>query len=118
MNTTYTAIYDRKAVRRGDSVDGLKVTITNQETGEPVIPDKVCVQLRNSLDKEVYTFETEVNPVTGELFVGPIPAETTKTFSVGKYKYDVQYSFISGRVRTYLSGTIHILEDVSRCPAS
>lgn len=116
--TEYTAHYNKKSVYRGDTIDGMNVTIRNTEDDSPIIPIAICAQLRNRMGKLAYQFEYEINPSTGTVHILPVPPSITAHFSPGVYKYDIEYTLLSGRVRTYLSGEIEILGDVSRCHAT
>src|SRR5699024_3043897 len=119
MIPAYTATYDRKTIYQGDTMQPMAVRIDNKDTGEPLIPVAVCVQLRRYTGARlVYTFETDIDPLTGTVTVAAMLPEETAGVAPGAYVYDVEYTMPDGRVRTYLRGQINIIGDVSRCRAN
>lgn len=114
-STQYTAIYNRKPIYRGDTLDPLRITITDDIAEAHLIPVALCVQIRNSSGKLVTQVGTSVDVETGQVLIEAVPPEVTRTFFPGVYRYDVEYTMPDGRVRTYVSGEITVLRDVSVC---
>lgn len=114
-DTNYTATYDRKPIYRGDTLDALRITITDTETGDKVIPVSLCVQIRSRYDKILANIGWSIDEDTGSITIDAVPPEVTREFYPGVHRYDVEYTLPDGRVRTYLSGTVTVLKDVSVC---
>ena len=111
--TNYTAIYDRKPIYRGDTLNPMRLTLVDRESGETVVPTSLCVQIRSSFGKLLADVGWHIEG--GKVVVEAVPPETTRTFPVGVHKYDVEYTLPNGVVRTYVSGSIEILRDFSVC---
>ena len=110
---SYTVNWDMEDTKRGDTIKSFALTLS--EVGVGVItPSSVCCQFRDRNGNLAHTYEVLYEP-TGRLVFPRVEPETTREWVSGIYKYDVEFTLPDGKVRTYLSGTIRILEDVSRC---
>lgn len=118
-NSEYTARHDLPTIKRGDTIEQFSMTVAvnkGLDDEEIVIPDAICAQLRDKDDVMLHVFDYQVDPVTGEVVLGPVLGDVTGRFPIGKLSYDVEYIFeSSGRNKTYLEGQINIVKDVSRC---
>ena len=103
----YTATYDRSALVRGDTLLPLSVTITVDEIPADIM--SVRSQLRNPGGILVHTFALDLNgnTVTYQA-VGP---EVTAHWPVLVLHYDLEVTLASGRVVTWLKGSLPIVKD-------
>jgi hypothetical protein len=108
----YAGKYNFDAIYRGDSL--LEKTITISANNEPLIPTKVCMQLRTKDDEFLYEFETEIDELTGKVTILMVDGEDTKLWPVGTHDYDVEYTLKEGAIRTYLYGNLAVNADVSK----
>lgn len=113
---SYTAHWDMKDTKRGDTIKGFALTLSKLIGGDVIIPTSVCCQIRGKGDSLVYSYPVVIQP-SGRLVFPRIEPEITREMSAGVYKYDVEFTLPDGEVRTYLSGSLRITEDVSRCLA-
>lgn len=116
MNTKYTGVFNREPIYRGDTLDGFRVTATVDDTGDLVVPAAVCMQLRNETGRLVHSFDVDIEPA-GSILVRAVDGSVTAEWKAGVYRYDIEYTLPAGRVRTYISGSVTILGDVSQCHA-
>lgn len=114
MATEYTGIWNMKDVYRGDTINPLAIRIEDPDTQDVLIPRSVCLQFRDRNDNLVYTWPANILP-TGRVVFDSIPKEDTRTFPVGLLKFDIEFTRSDDKVRTYVSGKLRVLEDVSRC---
>lgn len=114
--TNYTAIYNRKPIYRGDTLDPMRLTLVDKDLDEAIVPTSLCVQIRSSYGKLLADVGWRVEG--DKVVIEAVPPEITRTFPVGKHKYDVEYTLPNGVVRTYVSGSIEILRDFSTCQAN
>lgn len=114
MATEYTGIWNMKDVYRGDTINPLAIRIEDTVTQDVLIPRSVCLQFRDKNDNLVYTWPANISP-TGRVVFDSIPKEDTRTFPVGLLKFDIEFTRSDEKVRTYVSGNLRVLGDVSRC---
>jgi hypothetical protein len=110
----YTTTYNYPLTYRGDTVDELSLFLRNSQTQDIIIPTAICAQLRakNNKDVVVYDMVHEINPVTGEV---KILAFSTEGFPTTTLIYDIQYTIPNEGIKTLVTGTLTLIEDVSRC---
>lgn len=110
-------IYDIPSARRGDTWDGIS-TITIATNGVPVnlTGATVKMEFRQTIDSPVaLTLSTDnggviiANAVNGILNIPPRLVE----LPYQKYLYDLQITFPTGYVRTFLEGTWEIKPDIT-----
>lgn len=111
--TNYTAIYNRKPIYRGDTLNPMRLTLVDKDSDEAIVPTSLCVQIRSLQGKLLADVGWHVEG--SKVVVEAVPPETTRTFPVGVHRYDVEYTLPNGVVRTYVSGSIEILRDSSVC---
>ena len=115
---------------RGDTWDGMEITINEDGVPVDLTGSVIVMQFRERADyPEVLTFSTAFSatsaysaftiPQSGMIVVTEplsglvtIP-ELLIELPPKTYYYDLQVTFSTGRVRTYLDGTWKILADVS-----
>ena len=114
MTTAYTGIWNMKDVYRGDSINSSTISIKDTDTLEVLIPKSVCLQFRDKNDNLIYNWIPTILS-SGKVVFPPIPKEDTQQFPVGVLKFDIEFTRPDDKVRTYVSGKLRILEDVSRC---
>jgi hypothetical protein len=104
---TYTAVYDRPALVRGDTLLGWSVEITQDEL--PASISSARSQLRTSRD--TLFFENVVTVVANIVSIEQVEPEVTATWPPGVYYYDLEVTLDSGRVVTWLKGSQTVLMD-------
>lgn len=109
---SYTFIYDRPVIYRGDTLDQLTFKVA-EDDGTPIIPATVCAQVKDAKGDMVLQHDVTIDPVTGEVKL--LQIEDTRAASVGKHYYDVEYTMADGTKRTYFAGSVEFLEDKSIC---
>lgn len=112
MATEYTGTWNMKDVYRGDTIKAFAITITDVDNATPIIPMGVCCQMRDSRDNVLYQYNPTTDVVTGRVSFEKVD---TRGFSTGLVKFDIEYTLQDSTVRTYVSGKVRILEDISRC---
>lgn len=111
MKPQYTYIHDRPVIYRGDTLQSMSVKIAKD--GESIVPDFICVQVRDLFGKIMYQYSPVIDD--GRVILEEIPASVTSGFKPGSYRYDIEYRLPDGYVRTFVTGSITIIEDTSRC---
>lgn len=114
MTPEYSAELDLPTIFRGDTLNSFSIQLRNPDTGDLIEPIAVCAQVRDSRGKLVATLPTEI--IGGVTTVGGLSSEVTSTIKPGRHRYDVQFTLVGGKVRTYLFGHLEVVEDVSQCP--
>lgn len=112
MNTQYTYIHDRPVIYRGDTLPPMAVKLEHED-GRKIIPVFVCAQIRSQFGDVVYDYDARLED--GRVVLESIPGSDTAGFPIGRLLYDIEYRLESGDTHTFIRGSIHILEDVSRC---
>lgn len=115
----YTATWNMKSVRRGDSLGGFSIvlkpgSVDDLEEADYIKPVAVCCQLRDQRNHVVYSYDPVITD-NGRISFPRLDPEVTQRFPAGVYRFDVEFTFAGGMVRTYLKGTLRVTEDVSRC---
>lgn len=116
MTPEYTATYNLPTIYRGDTMDDFTIKLNMPDRGQPIVPTSVCVQLMDERGRIAATLGTQISS-DGLVTVKGLSASETAALKPQVYRYDVEYTLPGGHVRTYLTGTREILEDVSRCHA-
>lgn len=106
----YTMIYPRAPHWRGDVVDGFELQISDEGSSQPVVPTSVCCQIRDEAGDVVYSYAPIIFPDGKVVFEA-----VTANWVAGLYAFDVEYTMGGGKKRTYVTGTLPIMGDVSKC---
>ena len=114
MATTYTGIWNMKDIYRGDTINPLGITIRDSGTQEVVIPKSVCLQFRDKNGRLIYSWLPTIT-ASGRVLFPLIETEFTSKFPLGTLRFDIEFTRMDDKVRTYVSGTLNVLEDISRC---
>jgi hypothetical protein len=112
------AEYDFPDHIAGDTVSARRFTVT-RTAGGVAAPENLTgvaihcwFQRSDPIDVQlsVGTGITLVNAAGGVFDLGPFRAPAAP----GVYRYDIQFAYPDGRVRTYVAGKLKILPDVSK----
>lgn len=114
--TKYTAKWDIPTIYKGDTLDPFTLTLKVKDTQQIIIPDSVCVKLKDVRSSTTHNLSSVIDP-SGKVTILGATAEVTSKWASGVYEYDVEYT-INNRVRTYLTGKLRVLEDISKCPVN
>lgn len=110
------ATYTFDSYYTGDTVDGVTFTFTDSE-GDPIDVSscEACMEFR--FGSKTGTLTKQFTESDGITLSGNqlILANFNQDWDPGTYYYDVQLTFTDGSVRTYITGTISIVQDVSQC---
>ena len=113
-NPTYTFIVDRPSTMVGDTLDASGFSLA-REDGTPIIPDSVCATLTDSFGRTIYTFNADIDPVTGRVFLDNVNPEDMPRVRAGVNSYAVQYIFEDGYKKTFFRGKINFQEGAPKC---
>jgi len=111
------AIYNFSNQYKGDSFDSTQFTVKDADTTLPIdlTGTSIRIQFRNVLS----------GPTIKTLTIGDgisMPSPSTGVFTMdefiidwaaGKYLYDIQFTFPTGNIKTYLTGGVTIISDVT-----
>ena len=116
--TKYTEEFTLEPIYAGDSLEqfSLEIVDIDSDTGleVEVIPSKVCCIFKSYMGKELHRYSPEIK-VGGKVLFKRVPKEITIKWPAGVTRFDIEYTLPNGRVRTYLKGSIRILEGVGEC---
>ena len=115
MIPNYTGVWARGSIWRGDTLLGFSMRIADKVTGEPIIPVTICAHIVDSFGRKVVALESSIG-TDGTVTFDRVDGGVTATWRAGAYAFDVEYTLADGRVRTYLTGSVTLLEDKSKCP--
>ena len=113
-NPPYTFVVDRPSTMVGDTLEASGFRLT-REDDTPIIPDSVCATLADSFGRTVYTFNTDIDPVTGRVFLDSINPQDLPRIRAGVHSYAVQYIFADGSKKTYFRGNIDFQKGAPEC---
>lgn len=114
MIPKYTGEWSRGSIWRGDTLLGFSMRIADKVTDVPVIPVTVCAHIVDQLGRKVVALDSSIG-ADGTVTFCRVDGEVTASWRAGKYAFDVEYTLADGRVRTYLTGQLNVLEDKSKC---
>lgn len=106
-------------IRRGDSYP-IPFTLVDPATGAPLDLTDCAVVLTVSAEAEPEDDTAQVcqaegvladDPTTGQVSFTPTPTDTA---TPGEYFYDVQVTDAAGHVRTPITSTVTILQDITK----
>jgi hypothetical protein len=108
-------IYNYPDCLRGDTVNALPIT-TSQTVDNVTTPldltniDIDCKFVYKGITKNLSVGSgiTKTDAAAGEFQIDEIIFDV-----VGVYKYDLRFTYASGKIKTYLKGEIKILQDVT-----
>ena len=111
---TYTFVVDRPSIMVGDTLDASGFSL-EQEDGTPIIPQSVCATLADSFGRTIYTFDADIDPVTGRVFLDDVNPEDMPRVRAGVNSYAVQYIFENGYKKTFFRGKINFQKGAPKC---
>ena len=114
MIPKYTGEWNRGSIWRGDTLLGFSMRIADKVTDVPIIPVTICAHIVDSFGRKVVALDISIG-ADGTVTFDRIDGSVTATWRAGAYAFDVEYTLADGRVRTYLAGSITLLEDKSKC---
>ena len=114
MIPKYTGEWNRGSIWRGDTLLGFSMRIVDKDTGVPVIPVTICAHIVDSFGRKVAELESSIG-TDGTVTFARVDGDITATWRAGSYSFDVEYTLADGRIRTYLAGSLTVLEDKSKC---
>ena len=103
---------------KGDTYDGVQFTLLNTEDSSPIDLTGVImktqfryVSKKGSIEKEITTGDgiTILDAVNGIFKIDSF----TIDWAPAAYYYDIEMTFSSGIIRTYIEGTIKVAQDVT-----
>jgi len=109
--------HNYKDAVRGDTIPAKQFTITKtvDQVTTPIDLTNVAIKARfvkegQEIIKEVGSGITFI----GDPALGVFEIDVFRLQGVGEYRYDLQFKFSDGTVKTYVKGTINIKEDYTR----
>ena len=114
MIPKYTGVWDRGSMWRGDTLLGFSMRIVDKDTDVAVVPTDICAHIVDSFGRKVVALDSSIG-ADGTVTFDRIDGSVTATWRAGAYAFDVQYTLADGRIRTYLTGALVVLEDKSKC---
>lgn len=115
MIPKYTGVWNRGSIWRGDTLLGFAMRIVDKGTDVAVVPVEVCAHIVDSFGRKVVALESSIG-TDGTVTFDRVDGAVTATWRAGSYSFDVEYTLSDGRIRTYLTGALALLEDKSKCP--
>jgi hypothetical protein len=106
----YTYEHNRNPVWNGDTLKAVQFKIMDKETFLPIVPNSVCAQIRDKYGKILHTYDVEIYP-DGTVVLPDVLADWKQVDSF----YDVEYNMDDNINRTFFTGTVTVLKDVSKC---
>ena len=114
--------YTIPPVTKGDTWDGMTLTVTDGVTGDPLDLTGASVRMMLRKHPEDTQIVKEFSTATGEIIITP-PETDGKIDFLGNrevmdipaynYHYDIEVTFASGRIFTYMRGRWYIKQDVT-----
>ena len=114
MIPKYTGEWDRGSMWRGDTLLGFSMRIADKVTGVPIIPVAICAHIVDQAGRKVVALDSSIG-ADGTVTFDRVDGEVTAAWRSGRYGFDVEYTLADGRIRTYLAGSLIVLEDKSKC---
>lgn len=114
MKPNYTGEWSRGSIWRGDTLLGFSMRIADKVTGMPIIPVTICAHIVDSFGRKVVALDSSIG-ADGTVTFARIDGSVTAVWRAGAYAFDVEYTLADGRIRTYLTGSVTLLEDKSKC---
>jgi len=103
---------------RGDTYDGVQFTLLNTEDSSPIDLTGVSIKIQFRYNSKIGGIQKEItdgngvtisNAVNGVFSIDPFLIDWAPDI----YYFDVQMTFTNGVVRTYIQGTIKVIQDVT-----
>lgn len=114
MIPKYTGLWDRGSMWRGDTLLGFSMLIFDKVTDVAVVPVDICAHIVDSFGRKVVALDSSIG-ADGTVTFARVDGAVTAAWRAGSYAFDVQYTLVDGRIRTYLTAEFALLEDKSKC---
>ena len=114
------AVYKIKNHYRGDTFNGIQFTLIDYATSIAIDLTGATIKTQFRKLKKTGAIQLELNIGTGITvtdLVGGIfvfDSITSLNWSTNTYYYDVEVTLASGDIKTYIEGTLTIVEDVTK----
>jgi hypothetical protein len=105
--------------QKGDTFDGIEFTIIDYATTTPVDLTGATAKCQFRYKKKIGTLQADLSIGSGltvtDAVNGVIEIDRIASidWAVGTYYYDLEVTLASGDIKTYVEGTIKILQDVT-----
>jgi hypothetical protein len=103
---------------RGDTYDGVQFTLLNTEDNSPIDLTGVNIKIQFRYNSKIGGLQKEINngdgvtisdAVNGVFSIDPFLIDWNPDI----YFFDIQMTFTNGVIRTYIQGTIKVIQDVT-----
>lgn len=103
---------------KGDTYDGVQFTLLNTEDNSPIDLTGVNIKIQFRYNSKIGDLQKEINngdgvtisdAVNGVFSIDPFLID----WKPDLYFFDIQITFLNGIVRTYIQGTIKVIQDVT-----
>lgn len=103
---------------KGDTFDGVQFTIINNDDSLPIDLTDVEIDIKFRKGREVGTVIkslsvdngiTKVDSINGIFKIDSFVLD----WNVDTYYYDIQFTYSNGVIKTYIKGTVRIIQDVT-----
>ena len=103
---------------KGDTYDGVQFTLLNTENSSPIDLTGVAIKIQFRYDSKIGGIQKEITNGNGVTISNAVAG----IFSIDSflidwspdiYYFDIQMTFPNGVVRTYIQGTIKVIQDIT-----
>jgi hypothetical protein len=103
---------------KGDTYDGVQFTLLNTEDSSPIDLTGAAIKIQFRYDSKIGTVQKEINigsgvtvsdAINGIFSIDPFLID----WKPDTYFFDIQMTFPNGVVRTYIQGTIKVIQDIT-----
>jgi len=103
---------------KGDTYDGVQFTLLNTEDNAPIDLTNVAIKIQFRYDSKIGGIQKEItngngitvsNAINGVFSIDSFLID----WSPDIYYFDIQMTFPNGIVRTYIQGTIKVIQDIT-----
>ena len=111
--------YNIKDQYKGDTFNGVQFTLKNRADNTPIDLTDATIKTQFRKDTPLGDVQLEITDGNGITVVDAIngifkfDAIEDLDWSVRTYVYDVQITFLSGLIRTYVKGAMRIIQDTT-----
>ena len=103
---------------KGDTFDGLKFTLINNDDQLPIDLTNVIIDVKFRKARQTGVVTKSVSVGSGITVIDAVNGvfkidAFILDWVIGKYYYDVQFTYTNGVVKTYIKGFIKIIQDVT-----
>lgn len=107
---------------RGDTFDGianLQITVDSAAPTDALASVRIQFRRSKRAASVLQSLSSDDSPATiliedADTWLISIPSSNNLDLPVGKSFYDMEFTDVNGRKKTYIAGTIEVLQDVTR----